>query len=362
MSFYPLLRRALFTLPPEVAHDVALKCISAGHKAGVLKCFFSAAPTRCPVSCLGLPFPNPVGLAAGLDKNGDYIDGLGALGFGFIEVGTVTPLPQGGNPKPRLFRLPEYSALINRMGFNNKGVDYLVERLKARRFEGIVGVNIGKNKSTSLNLAKEDYLHCLKKVYSLADYVTVNVSSPNTPGLRELQHGDHLRTLLAAIAREQRVLTRIFHRDVPILVKVAPDLDDAAIEMIAKVINNEGLRGVIATNTTRDMSLVSRSPLRLEEGGLSGKPVAQKSNAVLRKFRQLLDTDRVLVGVGGIVDGKQAAVKASLGADLLQVYTGFIYRGPALLRECVRAVEANYACQTLAPPAQAQDAKTASSK
>jgi dihydroorotate dehydrogenase subfamily 2 len=290
---------------------------------------------------LGLKFPNPVGLAAGFDKDGDYLDAFGSMGFGFLEVGTVTPRPQPGNPSPRLFRLPEYQALINRMGFNNKGVDHLVERLKSRRYDGIIGVNIGKNKSTPVERAAEDYVHCLKKVYPLADYVTVNVSSPNTPGLRDLQYGDQLAALLSVIGNEQRVLERIFHRFVPVVVKVAPDLDDQAIEFIAKTVVAAGLQGVIATNTTSDKSLVVKNRYWQQEGGLSGQPIIVKADRVLRKMRQALPNDQVVIGVGGIVEGSQAAQKISHGADLVQVYTGLIYAGPCLVRDCVSAIIAS---------------------
>lgn len=337
VSVFPFLRNCLFLLPPEWAHRVTLDVLEAGARTGLAKRLLPEV-AECPVSCLDLNFPNPVGLAAGFDKNGDYLSAFGAMGFGFLEVGTVTPLPQAGNPSPRLFRLPEYQALINRMGFNNKGVDHLVERLKARQFDGIVGVNIGKNKSTPVDQAAEDYVHCLKKVYPLADYVTVNVSSPNTPGLRDLQHGDQLASLLTTIGNEQRVLERIFHRSVPIVVKVAPDLDDQAIEFIAKTVVSAGLQGVIATNTSSDKSAVVRNRFWQEEGGLSGEPIAAKSNAVLKKMRQALPRDLALIGVGGICDAQQAASKISIGADLVQVYTGLIYQGPGLIGACVDAI------------------------
>lgn len=337
MSFYPLLRKGLFLLPPEWAHRVTLDVLQAGVRMGIAKRFLPA-PKACPVSCLDLNFPNPVGLAAGFDKNGDYLNAFGAMGFGFLEVGTVTPRAQVGNPTPRLFRLPEYQALINRMGFNNKGVDYLVERLKARQFDGIVGVNIGKNKNTPVDRAAEDYVQCLKKVYPLADYVTVNVSSPNTPGLRDLQYGDQLAHLLTTIGNEQRVLARIFHRTVPIVVKVAPDLDDQAIEFIAKTVVSAGLQGIVATNTSSDKSSVVRNRLWQEEGGLSGQPIINKSNSVLKKMRQALPNDLALIGVGGICDGEQAAYKMSQGADLVQIYTGLIYGGPRLISESVSEI------------------------
>lgn len=337
MTLYPFLRKSLFLLPPEWAHSVALGVGQVAVRAGIAQRFLPK-PVACPVSCLDLNFPNPVGLSAGFDKNAEYLDIFGALGFGFLEVGTVTPRPQPGNPLPRLFRLPEYNALINRMGFNNKGVDFLVERLKARKFDGIVGVNIGKNKSTPVDRAAEDYVHCLKKVYPLADYVTVNVSSPNTPGLRDLQHGDQLLNLLDTVAKEQRVLARIFHRTVPIVVKVAPDLDDQAIEFISKAIINVGLQGVIATNTSSDKSGVVRNRHWQQEGGLSGKPILSKSNAVLKKFRQTLPAELAVIGVGGIESGSDAVQKTTLGADLVQIYTGLIYQGPNLIQECVASI------------------------
>lgn len=344
-----MLRKLLFLLPPEWAHRAALDVVQLGQRVGLAKRFLPK-PAACPVSCLDLNFPNPVGLAAGFDKNGDYLNAFGAMGFGFLEVGTVTPRPQIGNPAPRLFRLPEYEALINRMGFNNKGVDYLVERLKGRRYDGIVGVNIGKNKITPVDRAAEDYVHCLKKVYPLADYVTVNVSSPNTPGLRDLQYGDQLAHLLTSIGKEQRVLSRIFHRTVPIIVKVAPDLDDEAIEFIAKTVVSAGLQGVVATNTSSDKSGVVRSRLWQEEGGLSGRPIADKANTVLKKMRQALPNDLALVGVGGIYDGAQAAYKMQQGADLVQIYTGLIYSGPSLISDSVSEILAQQESGAIAVP------------
>ena len=337
MSF-ALLRAALFRLPPETAHDFSLAALSRLHGRGLLRHLTPAPPPAEPRTCFGLEFPNPVGLAAGLDKNADHVDALGALGFGFIEVGTVTPRPQPGNPRPRLFRIPEHRALINRMGFNNRGVDHAVQRLQQRRFTGIVGVNIGKNRDTDLAQAVDDYLFCLHRVHSVADYVTINISSPNTPGLRDLQSGAALDGLLGPLADESRRLNANAGRHVPLLVKIAPDLDEPALDGMAAAARRHGIDGIIATNTTADHSAVAGARHADETGGLSGAPLAAHSTEILAGLAARLDGALPLIGVGGISDGPTARSKQKAGAALVQVYTGFIYHGPALIAEAARAL------------------------
>lgn len=288
---------------------------------------------------MGLDFPNPVGLAAGLDKNGDCIDGLAELGFGFIEVGTVTPRPQPGNPPPRLFRLPSAAALINRMGFNNHGVEALVRSVERSRFQGVVGVNIGKNRDTPVAQAVDDYLTCLDRVHAVADYVTVNISSPNTPGLRSLQSGAALDSLLGPLTELGSQRDAESGRRVPLLVKIAPDLDDQAIGGIAEAVRKHGIDGVIATNTTADHTSVVDLPHGNEEGGLSGAPLAEPSTQRLRLLAAELGPSIPVIGVGGIVDADAVRAKKQAGATLIQLYTGLIYRGPSLIREAVEAWE-----------------------
>ncbi|MFW5825082.1 MAG: quinone-dependent dihydroorotate dehydrogenase, partial [Marinobacter sp.] len=288
----------------------------------------------------GLSFPNPVGLAAGLDKNADHLQGLGALGFGFIEVGTVTPLPQPGNPAPRLFRLPEHNAIINRMGFNNKGLDHLVGRVSRRRYAGVLGINVGKNKQTPAEQAGSDYCKGIAAVYDYADYITVNVSSPNTPGLRDLQFGESLKRLLDAIKAEQKTQHQATGRYVPLAVKIAPDMDDEEIGFVAGALREAGIDGVVATNTTISREAVKGHRLSEEAGGLSGDPVREPSLRVIRGLYQALGDEIPIIGVGGISDGASAAEKIRAGARLVQVYTGFIYRGPALVGEAVEAIRA----------------------
>ncbi len=333
---YPWLRKGLFLLPPEVAHDLALNALARGRLLGLPRLLAGCATSE-PVECLGLQFPNPVGLAAGLDKNGDYIDAMGDLGFGFIEVGTVTPKPQPGNPKPRMFRLPEHEALINRLGFNNKGVDRLVERLKRRRFQGIVGANIGKQKDTPVERAADDYRLCLEKVYPHCDYITVNISSPNTANLRELQDTGPLRELLAELTALRDRLGRDHGMHRPVLIKIAPDWDDTALRASLGVIGESGIDGLIATNTTLDRTPVEGHRHAGEGGGLSGAPVRDRSNHTLVLARETLGTDFPIIGLGGITRGEDAAAKRTLGADLVQIYTGFIYHGPKLIRDCIEA-------------------------
>jgi dihydroorotate dehydrogenase len=335
---YALARTALFRLDPEVAHDLALKSLAAlGRRADWLGAGESRDET---CRAMGLEFPNPVGIAAGLDKNGEYVDALAALGFGFIEVGTVTPRPQPGNPRPRLFRLEEHGALINRMGFNNQGVERLLANVGRAKFRGILGINIGKNFDTPIERAADDYLACLEAVYARASYVTVNISSPNTKNLRDLQSGDRLGDLLAALMERRAALARHHGATKPLLLKVAPDLDDAQVDAIAALAIAHRIDGLIATNTTLARDDVAGHRHAQEAGGLSGRPLLVPSTRVLRRFAQALGGRVPLVGVGGIFSGADARAKLEAGASLVQVYTGFIYRGPALIAEARRVLRA----------------------
>ncbi len=329
---YDLTRRLLFQLDPETAHDLtlgALRLVCRGPVAAFMTARAPLAPTRV----MGIDFPNPVGLAAGLDKNGDYLEALATLGFGFIELGTVTPRPQPGNPKPRLFRIPQAQALINRMGFNNKGVDYLLRQVRHSRFRGVLGINIGKNFDTPLEKAAADYVLCLEQVYPYAHYVTVNISSPNTPGLRELQYGDTLNRLLARLKAEQRRLAKEQGRYVPLAVKIAPDLDATAIDLIGRTLLEQGIDAVIATNTTFSRQGVMGLPHAEEAGGLSGRPLQALATDVVRCLRETLAGKLPIIAVGGILSGVDARAKLAAGASLVQLYTGLIYRGPGLIRE-----------------------------
>lgn len=290
-----------------------------------------------PVDCMGLRFSNPVGLSAGLDKNADYLNGLGALGFGFIEVGTVTPRAQAGNPQPRMFRLIGHQAIINRLGFNNKGVDYLVERVKKRRYNGILGINIGKNADTPLSDANEDYLICLRKVYPHADYITVNISSPNTPGLRELQHGDMLRELFDALKREQYLLATIHGKYKPIAIKIAPDMDDGQLDAFANQALAARIDAVIATNTTFSRDGVESSEHAKEVGGLSGAPLRSRATHTVAHLGIRFADQIPIIGVGGIVDTASGLDKIHAGAQLIQIYTGLIYAGPSLVKQLINA-------------------------
>ena len=335
---YSLLRSLLFCLPAETSHTVSLKALRVAEKMTLLsRCL--PAPVQDPVELMGIRFPNRVGLAAGLDKNGDYIDALGALGFGFIEIGTITPRPQPGNPKPRLFRLRAQEAIINRMGFNNKGVAHLVAQVRQRQFAGVLGINIGKNATTPVAEALEDYRLCLREVYALADYITVNISSPNTPGLRDLQFGESLDVLLRGIKSEQQVLADKHGKYVPVVVKIAPDMDDTVIDTVARSLLETGIDGVIATNTTVGREGVEANPLHSEAGGLSGAPVRDKSTRVIRRLHQALAGKIPIIGVGGIMTPADAREKLEAGASLVQVYSGFIYRGPGLVRACAEALK-----------------------
>ncbi|MGQ7301275.1 quinone-dependent dihydroorotate dehydrogenase [Marinobacter nauticus] len=334
---YGLLRNLLFRLPPERAHNVALGSLDVAQKLGILNTF-TRQPEPCPVNVMGLEFPNPVGLAAGLDKNADHIDALGALGFGFIEVGTVTPLAQPGNPKPRMFRLPEHQAIINRMGFNNEGLEHLITNVRHRGYRGVLGINVGKNKDTPNEQSEQDYRKGIAAVYPYADYITVNVSSPNTPGLRDLQFGDSLKQLLHAIKEEQAACERKHGRYVPVAVKIAPDMDEQGIRFVAAALLEAGLDGVIATNTTISREAVKGHAHEQEAGGLSGAPVREASVKVIQGLYAELGDRLPIIGVGGITDGDSAAEKIRAGAKLVQIYTGFIYRGPSLINEAVEAI------------------------
>mgnify|MGYP001369528195 CR=1 FL=1 len=334
--FYKLIRSCLFTLPPEVAHDVSLKPLKYLAKIPGLQGLFPIP--QQPVSILGLTFPNPVGLAAGLDKNGDYIDALGMMGFGFIEVGTVTPVAQPGNDKPRMFRVKPAEGIINRMGFNNYGVQYLVQQVKKAKYKGIIGINIGKNKVTPAEKALDDYLICLNEVYPHADYIAINISSPNTPGLRDLQHGEALDTLLAGIKERQLTLKEQYNKYVPVLVKIAPDLTDTEIDELAQAFIKHNIDGVIATNTTNRRDIIDGLPHYKEQGGLSGKPVFDDSTEVLRKFAKKLDGKMPIIGVGGVDSVETAQAKLDAGASLVQVYTGFIYQGPGLVKKILKGL------------------------
>jgi len=333
---YSLIRNLLFTLSPETAHHVSLAGISLAERLG-MTAVMPSIPAQ-PVTVMGLTFPNPVGLAAGLDKNGDHIDGLAALGFGFLEIGTVTPRPQPGNPQPRLFRLPEATAIINRMGFNNLGVDHLVGQVQKARYKGLLGINIGKNFDTPVENAVDDYLVCLDKVYAHASYVTVNISSPNTQGLRSLQSGEALAGLLEPLKNRQQHLATQHGRHVPLVVKIAPDLSREDVEVIATQLRRFEIDGVIATNTTISRDAVKGLKHAEETGGLSGAPVREASTRVVKDLVEMLEGALPVIGVGGITDGESAAEKVKVGAALVQVYTGFIYKGPALIGEAAAAI------------------------
>ena len=334
---FSLLRQALFQLDPETAHHLMLNSLKNPCVSG-LGSFLATPPAADPRMVMGLNFPNPVGLAAGLDKNGECIDGLAALGFGFIEIGTITPLPQPGNPKPRLFRLPEAQGIINRMGFNNDGVDALIENVKRASFKGILGINIGKNAATPIEKAADDYLTCLRKVYAHASYVTINISSPNTKNLRQLQGGDELDALLAQLKAEQQKLADTHGKYVPLVLKIAPDLDAEQIRQIAALLMHHRIDGVIATNTTLSREGVEHLPHGNETGGLSGAPVRAKSTAVIRALAAELQGALPIIGAGGILGGADAVEKMQAGASLVQFYSGLIYRGPALVTECAAAI------------------------
>jgi dihydroorotate dehydrogenase len=337
---YAIARPFLFGLDAEHAHELTLGALARLQNTP-LQCMWSQPRVNDPVTVAGLRFPNRIGLAAGLDKNGRCIDGLAAMGFGFIEVGTVTPKGQPGNPKPRMFRLPGANALINRLGFNNDGLAAFIVNVKRARFRsqgGILGLNIGKNAATPIERAVDDYLLCLDGVYPHADYVAVNISSPNTKNLRELQSDDALDALLGAV-QERRVKLAAQHgRSVPIFVKIAPDLDASQVKAIAATLRRHAIDGVIATNTTISRDAVKGLPHAEEAGGLSGAPVAEASNRVIGQLRKALGKAYPIIGVGGVMSGADALAKIAAGADLVQLYTGFIYKGPALIDEAARAM------------------------
>lgn len=337
---YPLARPLLFSMDPEAAHHLTMPLLQRAARAGLMRAL--ACPPADPRNVMGISFPNPVGLAAGLDKDGAYIDGLAALGFGFLEIGTVTPLAQPGNPTPRMFRLPQADALINRMGFNNGGVDAFVANVQRSAFHqekrGVLGLNIGKNAATPIESAVEDYLICLDKVYPYADYVTINISSPNTRNLRQLQGATALDALLLQLKQRQRQLADRHGRYVPIALKIAPDLDADQISTIGDALLRHCIDGVIATNTTLARDAVAGLPHANEAGGLSGRPVAAASTFVIRALKMQLGDAIPIIGVGGILSGVDAAEKMTVGASLVQLYTGLIYRGPALVTECAAAL------------------------
>jgi dihydroorotate dehydrogenase len=333
---YPLARSLLFALDAETAHKLTLPALKHAASLGLTNALGKPLPD--PRTVMGLHFPNPVGLAAGLDKDGAYIDGLAALGFGFIEVGTVTPRGQPGNPRPRMFRLPQAHAIINRLGFNNHGVAAFVANVQASRFyqekQGVLGLNIGKNADTPIERAADDYLHCLGKVYPYASYVTVNISSPNTKNLRQLQGASELDGLLSQLKEAQQRLSDRHKRYVPVVLKIAPDIDDEQTKNIADALLRHKMDGVIATNTTLSRDAVQGLPNGDQAGGLSGAPVFEKSNAVIRTLHAELGDAVPIIGVGGILSGSDAKAKLAAGASLVQIYTGLIYRGPVLVREC----------------------------
>ena len=331
---YNLARQWLFRKDPEQAHDISMGLLKK-YAHSPLAWFWRQKVKTKPVHVMGIEFPNPVGLAAGLDKNADCIDAFAQMGFGFLEVGTVTPRPQPGNPKPRLFRIEQKQAIINRMGFNNHGVDYLVEQVKNAQFRGVLGINIGKNKDTPDAEALSDYIICMRKVYALASYITVNISSPNTPGLRSLQHGDALDQLLAGLKKEQMALTTKHGKYVPLAVKIAPDLSNEEIKQMAQALLKHEIDAVIATNTTLSREAVKGLPFADEAGGLSGAVLFEQSTAVVRQLSVLLNQKIPIIAVGGIDSYSSAKAKLAAGASLVQVYTGFIYQGPKLIADIV---------------------------
>jgi dihydroorotate dehydrogenase len=336
--FYRILRNLLFQLDAEKAHHIGLVGIKALKATGLSSVLYPVVESD-PIEVMGLKFPNRVGLAAGLDKNGDYVDSLAALGFGFVEIGTVTPRPQLGNPQPRLFRIPEAKAIINRMGFNNLGVDHLVENVKTLQTKALIGINIGKNFDTPVEKAVDDYLIGLEKVYPYADYVTINISSPNTPGLRTLQFGESLKELLGALKDRQGQLAEQYERYVPMTVKVAPDLELAEVEELAQTFSEFKIDAVIATNTTMSRENVTGLNNADEAGGLSGQPVFQQSTEIVRQFRNALPDGIPIIAAGGIMSGRDAEKKLEAGASLVQIYSGFIYQGPSLIKDIITKID-----------------------
>lgn len=337
---YSLIRKAIFSLDAENAHNLTIQLLKLIGKPP----FISLAQSllNCPKGnekvVMGIKFKNPIGLAAGADKNAEAIDGFGAMGFGFIEVGTVTPLGQEGNPKPRQFRLIEAEGIINRNGFNNYGIDYAIENIKKARFDGVIGINIGKNKITPIERGQDDYLYCLNKAYNYVDYITVNISSPNTPDLRQLQYGEALEELLCNIKARQQILSHQYNKYVPIAIKIAPDLTETELVQIADTLRRHNIDGVVATNTTISRDKVKGLKNAQEMGGLSGKPLQQKSTEIIARLYQELQGEIPIIGCGGINSVETAKDKLQSGAELLQVYSGLIYRGPALIKELVKQI------------------------
>ena len=334
---YSILKKILFLFDPEFSHSLVYVMLKVASKLGVIS-FVSSKKISDPVSIMGLQFQNRVGLAAGLDKNGDLIDELGQLGFGFIEIGTITPVAQSGNPKPRLFRLVNEKAVINRMGFNNLGINHLLDNVKQRQYSGVLGINIGKNKATPEQAALLDYERCMDLVYEWADYITINISSPNTPGLRNLQFGQAFEDLLRGVKNKQTVLADKLKKYVPIAIKIAPDMSDEEIVSVAKSIKKHKLDAVIATNTTVGREGVESSRFCEEAGGLSGMPLKNKSTHVIRILAKELDGEIPIVGVGGIMSKQDAVEKIEAGASLIQIYSGFIFTGPKLIKEAAEAI------------------------
>jgi dihydroorotate dehydrogenase len=334
---YDWIRPLLFKLDAETAHGLTLYGLDVAHRSELGR-FVATPPQDIPTEAFGLRFPNPVGLAAGLDKNAAHIDALGALGFGFIEVGTVTPRPQIGNDRPRLFRLPQHQAIINRMGFNNEGVDALVRNVQQSSYRGVLGINIGKNKDTPNEKAVDDYVFCLERVYAHTSYITVNISSPNTKGLRDLQEEATLRRFIETLREAQERLGSQQGKRKPMLLKIAPDLSETELDSMADVLLATGIDGVICTNTTIDHGAVADHPLGHEAGGLSGRPLLNRSTEIVRGMHARLGERVAIVGVGGILEGDHAAEKLKAGASLVQIYSGLIYRGPALIAECVNEI------------------------
>ena len=337
MNLYPLIRPVLFSMAPETAHTVTLKLIKLAHQTG-LSALSKARSTDKPISVMGLNFSNPVGLAAGMDKNGDYIDAMADLGFGFIEIGTVTPRPQPGNPKPRLFRLPEHQAIINRMGFNNAGVEHLLEQVRNCRYRGIIGINIGKNFDTPIDKATDDYLIGLRKSYSLASYITLNISSPNTKNLRQLQQGDEIKNLLSSLKEEHIKLQQEHNKYVPLAVKIAPDLTPEEITHIARLLIEFNIDGVIATNTTIARDKIQGNQYADEAGGLSGAPLKDSSTHVVKGLASELNGKLPIIAAGGILSGADAQEKLAAGASLVQIYSGLVYKGPQLIEDILQTL------------------------
>lgn len=335
--YYPLAKSLLFQLSPERAHDAILAIFKATGRTPV-SYLYRQVIEHTPIHLMGIDFPNPVGLAAGLDKNGECLDAFAAMGFGYLEVGTVTPKPQDGNDKPRIFRLVDAEGIINRMGFNNKGIDHLIEQIKRSNYKGVLGINIGKNFTTPVEKGKDDYLICLEKAYPYASYIAINISSPNTPGLRTLQYGEALDDLLSSLDSKREELAQQSGVRKPLVVKIAPDLSDQELEQIADSLLAHNIDGVIATNTTIDRSMVEGMRYSNEQGGLSGRPLQMPSTVIIKKLYSYLNNQIPIIGVGGIDSAMAAKEKINAGAQLVQIYSGFIYRGPELIHQICQAI------------------------